>query len=153
MKVGEIMTHGVRTCTPESSLEDAALIMWDGDCGAVPVIDHEGRPVGVITDRDIAMGSALQHKSLSDIRVSDVINGRPAHLCHVDDDIKNALKTMWGQKVRRLPVVGMDGRVLGILSIDDVITHAERGSRGQTVPDLSFDDAMNTLKAVARYHL
>jgi CBS domain-containing protein len=152
MFVHELMTHEVGTCGPDTTLESAAIIMWERNCGAVPVVDQAGTPVGVITDRDIAMSAAMTHKPLWEISVEEVLNGRHAYTCRANDDIKTAMRTMWAQHVRRLPVIDDGGHVTGILSVDDVAARAERGSRGAPPPPLSFDDAMTTLKSVAHHH-
>jgi CBS domain-containing protein len=152
MNVGEIMTQAVKFCGPDSDLESVAMDMWNHDCGCIPVVDENGKPVGIITDRDIAMAGALKGQPLRDIRISDVIKGHTLHCCHSEDPVQSALKTMWAEHVRRLPVINGDGRLQGILSVDDIIACAERGKRGHGVPALSYDDAMNTLKAVCQPH-
>lgn len=152
MKVNDVMVRDVRTCDPDINLENVAMIMWNNDIGAVPVVDQSGRPFAVITDRDITMATALNHKPLWEMTPREVTQNRPLYTCNAQDDIKTALKIMWAQKVRRLPVVNGTGQLQGILSIDDVITLAERGIRGQGAPELSYDDAMNALKAVSKHH-
>lgn len=152
MNVTDVMQRGVKVCGMASTLEAAALLMWDNDCGALPVLDDAGQPVGIVTDRDIAMTSALNHKPLWDIRCGELVGTRPLYTCRAEDDIKQALKVMWAQRVRRLPVVDGAGALVGILSMDDIVACAERGTRGQVVPDLSYDDAMGALKAVASHH-
>ncbi|MBW1789223.1 MAG: CBS domain-containing protein [Deltaproteobacteria bacterium] len=151
MIVKEVMNHEVTTCSPDTTLESAAILMWDGDCGTVAVVDDEGKVAGIITDRDVCMAVALQHKSASEIQVQEVMS---SHLftCQPESDIMNALKTMSFQKVRRLPVTNDSGQVEGIISIEDLIARAERGRRGIQTPELSYDDTMTTLKAICRPH-
>lgn len=149
MHVRDLMTSTVRTCGSDTTLEQVALMMWDANCGAIPVVDDMGTPVGIITDRDIAMSSALNHRPLWELTARQVLGDRPVYTCTAEDDVRTAMKTMWAQHVRRMPVVDGGGRLRGILSIDDIISRAERGSRGQRPPDLSFDDAITTCKAVA----
>jgi CBS domain-containing protein len=151
MIVREVMNQEVTTCNPETTLESAALLMWNGDCGTVAVVDDENRVIGIITDRDICMAVALQHKPASEIQVQEVMS-RHLFTCQPESDIMNALKTMSFQKVRRLPVTNDSGQVAGIISIEDLIARAERGRRGIQTPDLSYDDTMTTLKAICRPH-
>jgi CBS domain-containing protein len=151
MIVREIMNREVTTCRPEATLEAAAILMWDNDCGTVAVVDDAGNAIGIITDRDICMAVALQHQPASDIQVQEAMS-RQLFTCQPESDIMNALKTMSFQKVRRLPVTSGSGQVEGIISIEDLIAHAERGRRGIQVPELSYDDTMTTLKAVCRTH-
>jgi CBS domain-containing protein len=151
MVVKEIMSREVTTCKPDATLESAAILMWDGDCGTVAVIDDEGKVIGIITDRDICMAVALQHKAASEIQVQEIMS-RNLFTCQPENDIMNALKIMSFQKVRRLPVTNDSGHVEGIISIEDLIARAERGRRGIQTPDLSYDDTMTTLKAICRPH-
>lgn len=151
MIVKDVMTNEVTTCHPEDTLESAAILMWDGDCGSIAVVDDEGKAIGIITDRDICMAVALKHKSASEIQVAEVMS-RQLFTCQAENDILSALKTMSFQKVRRLPVTNGAGEVEGIISVDDLIACAERGRRGIRVPDLSYDDTMATLKAISRTH-
>ena len=148
MIVKEFMVNNVWTCGPDTNLEAAAMMMWDHDCGSIPVVDHDGHPIGIITDRDIAMASALNHKALWDISAKEVMNGRPVFTCKSDDDIKAALRQMQSHKVRRLPVTDHFGYLEGILTIDDIVAGTEQGS----VALLSFGDTINTLKAVCKHH-
>ena len=73
MKIEDIMTRDVRTCTSSDTLATAAQIMWENDCGAVPVLDAEDRVVGIITDRDLAMAAHLQGVPLRDSRVASAM--------------------------------------------------------------------------------
>ena len=151
MIVREVMNHEVTTCRPETTLEAAAMLMWNGDCGTVAIIDGESRVTGIITDRDICMAVALQHKTASEIQVR-VVMSRNLFICNPDNDIMNALKTMSFQRVRRLPVINDSGKLEGIISIEDIIARADRGRRGIQTPELSYDDTMTTLKAICRSH-
>lgn len=152
MYVHELMTREVGTCGPDTPLDAVAMMMWQRDCGAIPVVDPQGLPIGILTDRDVAMSAALNHKPLWELRAGDVLNSRPTHTCRAGDNVKSALRIMWAQHVRRLPVVDDEGHLTGIVSMDDLIARAERGSRGAPPPELSFDDAMTTLKSVAYHH-
>jgi CBS domain-containing protein len=151
MIVKEVMSDKVTTCRPDTTLEAAAILMWDGDCGTVAIVDDESKVTGIITDRDICMAVALQHKPASEIQVQEVMS-RHLFTCQPENDIMNALKIMSFQKVRRLPVTNDSGQVEGIISIEDLIARAERGRRGIQTPELSYDDTMTTLKAICRPH-
>ena len=152
MRVSEVMTAKAVCCTPQTDLETVAMQMWNGDCGSIPVMNDDGMPIGIITDRDIAMAGALQHKPLCEICTSEVINGHEVKCCKAEDSIDSALQAMTEAHVRRLPVVDDSGCLQGILSVDDVVVCAERGKRGEGKPELSFDDAIMTLKAVCKHH-
>ena len=151
MKLRDLMTVDVSCCTPETNLEAAGQMMWDKDCGAIPVLDTDDRPVGMITDRDIAMSAVLNHKPLWDITAGEVTANRGVFACNMDEDIQTALSSMQTHKIRRVPVVDDDGRLRGLLSIDDLIARSERGASNKQ-PPLSYDRMMSTLKAVCFHH-
>jgi CBS domain-containing protein len=119
MKVSERMSGDVRTVGAHESLERAAQIMWEHDCGCVPIVDHEQHLVGVITDRDICMGAYTQGGCLRDIPVHRCMS-RAAHVCAPDDTLESAASRMGSQQVRRLPVVDGEGHVVGILALGDL---------------------------------
>lgn len=128
MKVKELMSREVRTCTPDESLSLAAQRMWDGDCGALPVVDPSHRVVGIITDRDVCMGLFLSNRPASAIRVREVMTSR-VHACGPEDDLDRALDMMTRHRVRRLPVADGDGCLQAMLSINDVVLAASETSR------------------------
>lgn len=152
MYVRDVMSANICCCTPQDDLEAVALMMMDNDVGSVPIANERGQPLGMITDRDIALAAAARHKALWELRAEDFVTGQPVSSCGVDDDIHTALSLMQQAQVHRLPVINGDGEILGMLSLDDIITYAERGVRGMGAPDLSYDDTVMTLKAVTRHH-
>jgi len=152
MQVRDIMAVSVSCCDAQTNLEQVARIMWNADCGSIPITDKEGHPLGIVTDRDIAMACALNHKSPWEISSGEVMAGHTISYCSSEDDIQTAINIMLREKVRRLPVVNNDGVVAGMLSVDDIVAMAERGRRGEGSPSLSYDDAMSALKAVSRHH-
>jgi CBS domain-containing protein len=148
MKAKEVMTSNVQTCMPETSLATAAMMMWEKDCGVLPVVNVSDKVVGMITDRDICMGAATKQRDPSTIAVAEVISGN-AYGCEPDDDVRQALKTMKEKRVRRLPVIDADGKLHGILSLNDAVLGAkENGAKKQ---DLSYGDVMQTFKAICAH--
>jgi CBS domain-containing protein len=141
------MTADVETCGAESDLGAAATIMWKRDCGSVPVVDAQGKVVGMITDRDICMAVATRNKLASEIKVGEVISGR-VYACAPDDRIEDALETMQSAQLRRLPVVDDDGKLQGILSINDVVLHSKKGRSKKHV---AHRDVMATLKILSEH--
>ncbi len=125
MKVREIMTSDVKTCRPETNLAEAVKLMWERDCGVLPVVRSDGKVSGMITDRDICAAIATRGRTADRIAVSEVTGtGGQACTCAPDDDAIVALQRMKAQRVRRLPVVDAQGRLKGILSLNDVVTRA-----------------------------
>lgn len=125
MKVKKIMTADAGFCFAEESLSKAVEIMWQRDCGSVPVVDIEMKIVGMITDRDIAVAVNTQNKKASQIKIGDVI-GKEIFTCLETDDAEDALKKMRRAKVKRLPVTGENGALAGIISISDFILKAPK---------------------------
>lgn len=126
MKVFEIMTIDVETVAPEDDLGRAAEIMWRRDCGVVPVVDADRRLLGVVTDRDIAIAAATRGLAPFGISAGSMI-GRPAVTCSMGDSVAAAIRTMRNGKVRRIPVVGERGELLGIVSVADILRTAGTG--------------------------
>ena len=147
MKVKEVMTGDVRSCFPDTNLAAAAVLMWENDCGFLPVVVDGGNAIGVITDRDIAMAVGTKGRAPQDLRVDEVIHG-PVIACTLDDDVHAALETMRKDKLRRLPVLNNEGVLKGILSINDVVIHAQKGNK-----ELDYDDVVRTFKAICEHPL
>jgi CBS domain-containing protein len=116
--VKELMTRDCKACDPSDSLASAAMRMWDGDCGILPVIEA-GKVVGVITDRDICMALALKGCRPNEQAVGEVMTAA-VHTCSPQDDVVEALATMGRRRVRRLVVVE-GGTLAGMLSMNDVV--------------------------------
>jgi CBS domain-containing protein len=144
MKVKDIMTTDVRTCSPDLTVAEAANLMWEGDCGLLPVVD-EGELVGVVTDRDMYIALATRNERAAHLRVGAVASS-PVATCAPDDDVHAALAAMKQARVRRLPVVGFSNTVLGILSINDILFAAGRNKQVQD------EEVVETLKAICSHH-
>ena len=123
MKVRDIMTRTVATCTPTTSLPQVVSLMRDACCGIIPVVDSHSRVAGVVTDRDISLAIASSHRHPVNLAAHEIMSRR-VHACAPDDDVKAVLQTMKQCHVRRLPVVSEEGLLRGIVSIDDVILRA-----------------------------
>lgn len=148
MYVQDVMSYNVGACGPEATLADAARIMWDRDCGAVPIIDGEKRVVGMVTDRDICMALSTQNRLASEVKVGEVMS-QSLRTCTPVDDIREAMELMRHDQLRRLPVVDGQGRLAGILSVSDIVRHADKGKSKKHV---SHRDAMALLKAITKPH-
>jgi len=131
MKVQELMTTEVGTCRAFDNADRAAQIMWERDCGAVPILDQEGRVVAMLTDRDLCMAAMTQGRALSEIRVSSAMS-RDLWACRPDDDLSQTEAVMRTRKVRRLPVVDGEGKLVGLLSLSDLARASMAPKRGKT---------------------
>jgi CBS domain-containing protein len=143
MKVKDFMTTDVKTCSPDTTVAEAAHLMWDGDCGILPVV-NDGELVGVVTDRDMYIALATQNARAAQLKVGAVATKKLAS-CAPEDDVQAALATMRQSRVRRLPVVGFGGAVLGILSMNDIVLAAGAGK-------VASEDVVQTLQAICAHH-
>jgi CBS domain-containing protein len=151
MKIQDIMTSDVQCCGPDMNLATAAKMMWDSDCGALPILNLQGQVMGVITDRDICMATATKNRPASDITVWETVSGK-AHTCHLSDDVHAAMDIMKREKVRRLPAVDEDGVLQGIVSLNDFVVLAGE-AKGGKAPALSYEDVARTMKAISAHRV
>ena len=128
MKVQAIMTTDIGFCNLADNLTKAAEIMWQKDCGVVPIVDEDRKVVGMITDRDICIATATRHQKPSDIAAKEMINGAIIS-CAADDKIETALKKMRKNQLKRLPITDNNGELVGILSIADVLACGRKANK------------------------
>jgi CBS domain-containing protein len=126
MQVKQVMTTEIATCRPDTNLAVVATLMWDRDCGFVPVIDAAGKAVGVITDRDICIASATRRLLPERITAAEAMSRPPIHTTQPEDTAEKALATMKQFQVRRLPVVAADGTLKGVVSMNDIVLASQQ---------------------------
>lgn len=148
MKVQDLMTREVHSCWPVDRLEDAARILWENDCGIAPVVDEFRKLVGVITDRDICMAAYTRGAALRDLTVASAM-ALNVQCCKPDDSLERAERTMQTHRLRRLPVVDDEGRVVGLLSISDIARTWARSGRFHTAA-ICAEEVADTLAAVGQ---
>ena len=125
MSVGSICTRVAVTVSPAAGIVEAAKLMREAHVGDLIVVDsREGvrAPVGILTDRDIVVGVVAKEARPADLTVTDVMQSQ-LFVAQEDDEINAVLESMHRKGVRRAPVVAADGALIGVLSIDDVISH------------------------------
>lgn len=122
--VRSVMSSDVRGCAPEDSLNHAAHMMWEGDCGIVPVL-QEGLLVGLLTDRDVCMATYTQGKAPTELSVGGAMS-QQIYGCSPDDSLGSALSLMAAHRIRRLPVLTAQRQLAGMLSLADIIRFARR---------------------------
>jgi CBS domain-containing protein len=127
MRVREIMSDKPVCCRTTDHLADVARKMYERDCGVLPVLGEKGEGVGMITDRDVAIATMTRNKPPSEIFVAEAMSGR-VHACGPEDKLESALETMAAERVRRLPVLDAERRVVGVLSMNDVILRLGRAT-------------------------
>ena len=135
MKVREAMTRDVRLVKPDQPISEAARLMAELDIGALPVEEND-RLVGIITDRDIAVRAVATGRG-PDTRVSDVMS-REIKYCFEDQSIDEVTQNMGELRIRRLPVLTRDKRLIGILSLGDLaIDEGARDEAGEALGGIS----------------
>jgi CBS domain-containing protein len=120
MKARDLMTTPVQTCRPETDLGAVTKLMWDHDCGFVPVVDASGAVAGVITDRDICVATATRRLLPEHIAAAQAMSVH-VHACLPDDDIADVLAAMKQFRIRRVPVIDTNGRLQGVVSLNDIV--------------------------------
>lgn len=123
-KVRFVMTPKVVGATPVDDLNHAARIMWEGDFGMVPVTQPDGSLVGVITDRDVCMAAYTRGQALTGVPI-DVAMARTVFTCSPDDTVYQVLDLMREHRVRRVPVVDDAGRLVGVVTLADLVRHVD----------------------------
>ena len=149
MKVRDLCVRSVRTCSPDTTLAAAGWNMWEGDCGVLPLVDADNKVIGILTDRDICMAAATRFRPAAEITAGEVSSGK-VHTCRLDDDVRQALETMRTQAVRRLPVVDENGRLRGLLSMNDVALAARSAGRGRA-NGVTYDDLVPALQGICAH--
>jgi CBS domain-containing protein len=134
MRVSEAMTRDVKICTPGQSIREAAKTMAEIDAGAMPVGEND-RLIGMITDRDIAIRGVAQGKG-PDTPVREVMTVDVKY-CYDDEDLEHVAQNMGDIKVRRLPVVNREKRLVGIVALADLARAEDRQTVAKTVKKVS----------------
>lgn len=151
MKVEQLMTRAVKVCSESDTLNRAAQLMWESDCGCIPVISAKGNGcvVGLVTDRDIAMAAYTQGKQLWAIPVTAAM-AHKVIACHANDGVSQAEALMRDNQVRRLPVLDQKEHLVGILSLNDVAREAQREASSGKRAEVTEDAVAETLASVCQ---
>ena len=123
-RVAEVMSTEVASCHMNDALNRAAQLMWEHDCGCIPIVDDSSHVLGIITDRDICMAAYTQGKALAELPVS-LACSRDLKTCRTDDSVAHAQELMTNAQVRRLPVVDPSGVLVGLVSMSDLAQHTK----------------------------
>lgn len=149
MNVEQIMTKDVAACGPDDTLNEAARIMWERDCGFVPIAEPGPTPrvVGIVTDRDLCMAAYTRGRGLGEIRIGEMMS-TGVRSCKPADDLASAETTMRGAQVHRLPVVDDADQLLGVISLADIAREAAReaGSKRQEVTSAEIGETLAAIR-------
>jgi CBS domain-containing protein len=142
MKVKDIMTADPACCTPGSTLEEAARLMIDHDCGEIPIVDDlsSAMPVGVITDRDITCRTVGKGLNPLEMTVSDCMS-TPLISVTQDDTLDHCMKVLEDNQIRRVPVTGGGGKIVGIVALADIARNASKKDSAEVLQEVSAASA------------
>jgi CBS domain-containing protein len=139
MKVKDMMHKGAEFVAPNAKLQAIAKKMRDHDIGAIPVC-QDGRPIGMVTDRDIAIRGLADGKDISALEARDVMT-RDVIFCRETEDAEDALRIMENNKVRRLPVLDDAEKLVGMVSLGDISHALSRELTGEVTKAVSAHHA------------
>lgn len=146
MRVEDVMTPSPQCASPDTSIRDVAKMMVDCDCGEIPVVDKNERPIGVITDRDIACRVVAQGKDPNSTQARDAMS-TPVVTVMPETDLEECCRLMEERQIRRIPVVDENGVCCGIVAQADIALRGDTEETGTLVRDVSRPNG-NTLGAV-----
>jgi CBS domain-containing protein len=149
MRINDLMTTKVFTCGPGSSAAEAAGLMWQHDVGAIPVLDTTGRPIAMVTDRDLCMAAYTRGQPLTGLPVVAAMS-KEIFSCREGDSIAEAERLMQAHQVRRLPVVGENGKLVGMLSLNDIVLMRTKTPAAKATERV-LGDVTDTLAAICTH--
>ena len=129
MKVSEVMHKGVEWVDPDTRLEVLAQRMKEHDIGALPVGEND-KLVGMVTDRDIVVRGLSGQTNISSLTARDVMTKQIVY-CRDQEEVEDAVRIMEQRKIRRLPVLDKDKRMVGMLSLGDISWKSSRDLTGE----------------------
>lgn len=146
MRVKDVMTPDAKAIWLTESLADAAKLMWENDCGVLPIIKDGRKVIGMITDRDICMAMAMRDTNPSGVSVEEVMTGQ-VYAVNPEDNVERALQSMQEHRIRRLPVINAEGELEGILSMNDIVLNAKK-SNSTAAESIKYSDVVKTYQAI-----
>lgn len=136
MQVQDIMISNPACCSPTDPISNVAQLMIDRDCGEIPVCDNAGKPIGVITDRDIACRAVASSKD-PDATIAQDIMSNPVFTAKPTDDLDKCCQEMEQHMIRRIPVIDDQGRCCGIVSLSDIAQQADARKAEEVLQQVS----------------
>jgi CBS domain-containing protein len=136
MNAESVMTVQPAYCRPHTSLMEVARLMANNDCGEIPVVDEESRPIGVVTDRDITCRAVAAGRNPLALTANDCMTS-PCFVITSDTDLSECCLLLQAHQLRRLIVVDDDGHLCGIVAQADIARHASAHDTGQVVKKVS----------------
>lgn len=135
-QITSVMTANPCCCSSDTPLQDVARMMVDNDCGMIPVVDSAGKPVGAVTDRDIATRIVAAGKDPATSRAGDAMTS-PVATVTIETSLHDATCVMEAEKIRRLIVVDGDGKLAGVAAIADLALAGKNEATAAVVKEIS----------------
>jgi CBS domain-containing protein len=136
MDLNDVMTANPACCTRDTPLQQVAQMMIDNDCGLIPVVDEQRKPLGVVTDRDIATRAVAGGMDATACIAGDCMTS-PVQTVAIDSSLADCCAAMESSQVRRVPVVDAQGRICGIVSQADVALNGRDQKIAEVVKQVS----------------
>lgn len=136
MRVEEMMSEA-ECCHPGDTIQDAAKLMRDENVGFIPICDRDEKPIGALTDRDIAIRCVAEGRSFEDdvasVMTKDVVG------CRIGDDLQEVQQQMRDHQTSRVMVCDQDGKLRGVVSLQDIAESESEHEAGQTLQEVKSD--------------
>jgi len=145
MQIKDVMTPNPLSCRPDANLAAVTKLLWNGDCGIVPVTDSSGKVLGMLTDRDVCVALGTRNVRAADVPALEAMSLN-VFSCQATDDVRHVLNVMKTRRVRRLPVVDAGGHLIGLVSMNDIILAV-----GKRPKELTEDDVVSTLQGLCAH--
>ena len=136
MDIRSVMTANPATCARDATLQDVARLMQRNDCGEIPIVDENRRPIGVITDRDIAVRAVAEGTDTRNASAADYMTA-PVATVREDGTLDDACRVMEQSQIRRVVVVDRDGCVAGIVAQADIARSGRDATTAEVVKQVS----------------
>lgn len=135
MEVRDLMTTDPACCTADSGLQEVARVMLENDCGAIPIVE-DGRPVGMVSDRDIVVRAVAEGRNPVDMTAGEIMS-TPVATVAEDASIEELFDIMEDQQIRRVVVIDAEGQVCGIVAQADIAELADAEDVADVVEKVS----------------
>ena len=142
-RVAEVMTREVRVANPDDSVQQIAQIMREADTGALPVGEGDRLVVGMVTDRDVAVGLVAEGRDPARTKVREVMSKEVRYVFE-DEDLEHVAENMAEQQVRRLPVMNRQKRLVGIVSLGDIAKGRQSPLAGRALSGITRQGGQHT---------
>ena len=134
----DLMTPDPACCSPDTTLERIATLMVANDCGEIPIVDRSGRPVGVVTDRDIVCRVVAEGTNPAEV-TAEACMSTPVVAVYDDAELDDVIDMMETHQIRRLPVVDADGCCAGIIAQADLVSLGSAHVTAELLTQISRD--------------